>query len=173
MFTRRRRWTRPHVDHLRQAELFGQCSPKELRLIASFVTPIHCARGRVLLREGEIGRECFVVVRGHAVVERGGVMSGYVLDGAIVGEVELLGSARRAATVTAASDMDILVMSRREFAAIRALGIRSIAATLERAVAEHRTALEQAGSGTPPPFRMQQSSRREHAANGESLVDIP
>jgi CRP-like cAMP-binding protein len=173
MFTWRRRRNRPYVDHLRQNHLFQGCSTKELRLIASLMTPIYCGRGRVLLREDEIGRECFVVVRGHAVVERDGVMIGHVLDGAVVGELALLGNARRAATVTAASEMEILVMSRAEFGAIRALGIHSLDAALERAVAEHCTALERAGSRPPSASPQRDGSAKGHAANYESVVEIP
>jgi CRP-like cAMP-binding protein len=143
MLRRANRWNREYVDDLARTDLFRGCNRDELRLIASFVTPLRCARGRALTHEGDIGRECLVVVRGQAVVERDGVIIGHAVDGSVVGELALLGDSKREATVTAATEMDILVMSRAEFAAIRALGIRSVDTALECAAAEHRLALAQ------------------------------
>ena len=53
-----------------------------------------------------------------------------------------MGDVSRTATVTTATDADVLVMSRTEFAALRALGIRGLGQRLDAAAAEHRDALE-------------------------------
>jgi CRP-like cAMP-binding protein len=120
---RNKQANRKYVADLDQAELFSDCSHRELRAIASFCTPIDVAAGRVLTSQGARGRECFVVIQGHAVVERNGAIIGHVVNGSVIGEIALLGNGTRTATVTAATDMTLLVMSKTEFAAIRALGI--------------------------------------------------
>jgi CRP-like cAMP-binding protein len=123
--SRKARENRKYADRLQGAEFLAGCSRRELRAMASLCTPIDVPAGRVLTRQGEFGRECFVVLEGHAVVERDGLIVGFVVDGSVIGEMALLGDGIRTATVTAATDMTLLVMSRSEFAAMRALGIAS------------------------------------------------
>jgi CRP-like cAMP-binding protein len=111
---------------------------RELRLIASLVTEIQLHAGRVLVRQGTIGHECFLIVEGHAVVERDNTFVGHLGAGALFGEQALMNAAVRDSTVTAATDIHVLVMSRTEFASLRALGIRCIDERLEAAAAQHR-----------------------------------
>jgi CRP-like cAMP-binding protein len=141
---RNKRANRKYIDHLGSVEFFSECSQHELRAIASFCTPIDVRAGRVLTEQGAHGRECFVVMQGQAVVERNGVIVGHVVDGSIIGEIALLGDGVRTATVTAATDMTLLVLSRGEFGALRELGIASTAwQCLDGIVAERLAVLEQ------------------------------
>jgi CRP-like cAMP-binding protein len=138
----RRTENRRYVERLGRAELFSDCDVRELRAIASLCTPLDVRAGRVLTRQDSRGVQCFVVLEGHAVVERDGVIIAHVIDGSIIGELALMGDGIRTATVTAATDMKILVMSRTEFATLRALGIgRSVRPRLEQIAAERRVAL--------------------------------
>ncbi|MET1001257.1 MAG: cyclic nucleotide-binding domain-containing protein, partial [Acidimicrobiia bacterium] len=121
---RNQRRNRKYVEQLRAIAPFAECSTRELRLVASFMTPITRPAGTVLVQQGTRGRECFVIVAGQAVVERDGAIVGHAVAGSIVGELALMGEPRRTATVTAATDVEILVMSQTEFASIRGLGIR-------------------------------------------------
>ena len=85
-----------------------------------------------------IGRECFIVIHGQAVIERGHSIIGHAVDGSIIGECALMDPhGLRNATVTAATDMELLVMSRVEFRALRALGVESLERRLAAAADAH------------------------------------
>ena len=105
-----------HLVELAALDLFRGCSARELRVIDQLATVLDVPAGRVLCQKGEPGRECFVVLAGVAVVHED---SGYstVGPGSTVGELALLSpEGRRTASVTAATDMTVLVLSRSEFA---------------------------------------------------------
>jgi CRP-like cAMP-binding protein len=138
---RKNRANRKYTDGLGHVELFSDCSQRELRAIASLCTPIEVVSRRVLTEQDAYGRECFVVLQGQAVVERNGVIVGHVVDGSIIGEIALLGDGLRTATVTAATDMTLLVMSRSEFGALRGLGIATSAWQRLVRIAAERLAL--------------------------------
>ena len=100
---------------LRRLPVFARLSRRALGRARSLTTPVAFAPGRVLCREGDLGREAFVIVSGTATVTRGGETVAEVGAGDVVGEAALLGDGRRNATVTAASEVIALVMSVREF----------------------------------------------------------
>ena len=159
--SRNKRANRKYIDRLGRVEFFSECSQRELRVIASFCTPIEVRAGRVLTLQGADGRECFVVMQGHAVVERNGVIIGHVVDGSIIGEIALLGDGVRTATVTAATRMTLLVMSRSEFGALRGLGVaRHAWQRLDGIAGERLALLEQARAGSSAPREMARSSAR-------------
>jgi CRP-like cAMP-binding protein len=141
---RRNHHTRNFTDQLRGTTLFGDCSERELRLIASLLTEVWLTAGRVLTRQGHVGNECFIILSGHAVVEHNGALVGHAVAGSVVGELALMGEITRTATVTAATDLQVLVMSRTEFATLRGLGIHSIDSRLEAVAADHRAGLARA-----------------------------
>ncbi len=160
---RNKRANRKYIDRLGRVDFFSECSQRELRAIASFCTPLEVRAGRVLTEQGAEGRECFVVMQGHAVVEQNGVIVGQIVGGSIIGEIAMLGNGVRTATVTAATDMTLLVFSRAEFGALRELGIATTAwQRLDGIVAERCELLERvataAGTSThghmvPAPAR--------------------
>ena len=123
MGSTRRRENRRYIERLATAQLFAGCTPRELRAIASLCTPVNVRAGRVLTRQGSRGDQCFVVMSGRAVVERDGVVVGHIVAGSVIGELALISHSARTATVTAATDMELLVMSFSEFTALRALGV--------------------------------------------------
>ena len=92
--------------------------------------------GRVLMRQGEPGREAFVICDGQARVAIRGKKSVHLGPGACFGEMALLDTAPRSATVTAESDMRLLVLGSREFSTliddVPVIGRRVMAAVGER-----------------------------------------
>jgi CRP/FNR family cyclic AMP-dependent transcriptional regulator len=104
-------WT----ERLSQLALFRGCRKKDLRVIDSLTTPITLGVGTVLCREGAPGDECFVVLDGVATVTIAGTPVKTVGPGGFVGELALLDGGPRVATVTAATDMELLVLTRTEF----------------------------------------------------------
>ena len=105
----------PKIERLAEIGLFRPCTGRQLHEVAKLTTEIDAAQGAVLCKEGETGRECFVVGAGQATVTIAGDEVATIGPGAIFGELALLDGAPRVATVTAATDMRLVVMSRPEF----------------------------------------------------------
>lgn len=106
------------IELLAGVPLFEQCSRKELNRIASLVDEASIEAGRALTREGRVGRECFIVAAGKATVTRGQKMINSLGPGDFFGEMSLLDHQPRSATVTADTDMDLLVLDGRSFATL-------------------------------------------------------
>ena len=98
--------------------LFSPCAKHELRRIATLVDEVEALKGKTLVREGDQGAEFFVVVEGSATVTRRGRKVATVGPGSFFGELALLDQGPRTATVTAHTDMQLLVLSSRAFSAI-------------------------------------------------------
>jgi cAMP-dependent protein kinase regulator len=124
------------VERLSQVQLFSACNKRELSRIAALVDELEVPAGKVLIRQGDPGMEAFVIVDGTAKASIRGKGSTVLRPGACFGEMALLHSARRAATVTAESDMRLLVLSSRDFSAlidqVPAVARRLMAAMAER-----------------------------------------
>jgi CRP/FNR family cyclic AMP-dependent transcriptional regulator len=101
---------------LREVPLFAGCTAKELSRIARLTTQIALPAGSVLAKEGKPGFECFVIADGKAKVTLRGRKVAVLGPGDIVGEMALLDSGPRSATVVAEDDMKVYVLDPREFA---------------------------------------------------------
>jgi CRP/FNR family transcriptional regulator, cyclic AMP receptor protein len=133
---RRRLGGDPKVERLSQVQLFSACSKRELSRIAVLAEEIQVPAGRVLMRQGDPGREAFVIADGRAKVTIRGKRSAKLGPGECFGEMALLHSAPRTATVTAESDMRLFVLGSREFSSlierVPVVGRRVLAALAER-----------------------------------------
>jgi len=107
-----------HLDHLASVPLFSACSKKELQAVAKASDEVHLTAGRILCEQDSIGREAFVIVDGKADVHRNGRKVATLGPGDCVGELALLDHGPRTATVTAATDLSVLVLGVREFAGL-------------------------------------------------------
>jgi len=106
------------LNHLAQVPMFAHCSKKELQQVAQATMEVSAPDGRVLVREGEPGHECFIIIEGHARVERNGAVVATLGPDDVVGEWAPLTGGPRTATVTAEGPLDVLVIGQREFAAL-------------------------------------------------------
>ena len=131
-----RRRADPKVKRLSQVQLFAACSKRDLSRIAFLAEEIEVPAGRVLTRQGDPGREAFVISEGQAKATIRGKGSAKLGPGECFGEMALLHSAPRSATVTAESDMRLLVLGSREFSTliedVPVIGRRVLAAVAER-----------------------------------------
>jgi CRP-like cAMP-binding protein len=98
--------------------MFAGCSKRDLRRIASLADEVDVAEGAVLTRQGDTGRECFVIVDGRARAVIRGRRSVAMGPGSIVGEISLLDEGPRSATVTAETDMRLLVLTSSGFSTL-------------------------------------------------------
>ena len=69
----------------------------------------------MLCREGQVGREFFVIVDGTAEVTKGGKRLATRSGGDFVGEIALLTTKKRTATVTATTPLRCFVLTQAEF----------------------------------------------------------
>jgi CRP/FNR family cyclic AMP-dependent transcriptional regulator len=104
-----------YLEHLATIPLFSSCNRRELGKIAKATDELTVGAGKVLTEEGSVGREAFVIVSGEVAVEIGGVEVARLGPGDHFGELALLDGGPRTATVTAATDVDLLVISQRSF----------------------------------------------------------
>jgi len=103
------------VAALRQAPLFESLSKAELVRLARMTEDVEVCAGKVLCREGEIGREFFVIVDGEAVVTRRGKRLVTQRAGDFFGEIALLENIPRTATVTASTPLRFFVLTGQSF----------------------------------------------------------
>ena len=114
MFTR----TDPRSEQLRALPLFSACSNRELDAVAKLADETHIRAGAILTREGSPGHECFVLLDGRADVRIGRKLVARIGPGEIVGEMALLESEPRTATVVTTTPVRALVMTRPNFTAV-------------------------------------------------------
>jgi len=107
-----------YLDHLASVSLFSACSQNELVAVARASDEVDLPEGRVLCEQGEIGREAFVILDGTAEVRRNGKKVATLTSGACFGELALLDNGPRTATVVATTELKVLVIGAREFAAL-------------------------------------------------------
>jgi CRP-like cAMP-binding protein len=105
------------IDHLRNVPLFSRCTGRELRIVARHAEAIHLPAGSVLFEEGDTGDAFYVVLDGTAEVRRGkaGRRLNSVGVGGWFGELALLDTAPRSASVVATSELEVAVLGARIF----------------------------------------------------------
>jgi CRP/FNR family transcriptional regulator, cyclic AMP receptor protein len=106
------------IHDLRSVPLFADCSDRQLAEIARLTDELWFEPGEVLVREGRIGHECFVLAEGEAVVSISGEPIAWVGPGDIVGEMAIVSLEPRVATVTCASRVRVYVMTSQAFTAV-------------------------------------------------------
>lgn len=109
------RRTRDRVAYLRAVPVFSALDDDELALVDRLAEKLDVPAGHVLMTEGEVGREFYVLLDGTADVVRGTATVATLGPGDHVGELALLDPQPRNATVTMTSDGEVLAVTQREF----------------------------------------------------------
>ena len=159
LFHRRRPDER--VEALRSVKLFRDCDDRVLGDIAGLICESHFAVGEVLCREGQIGRQAFVILDGEAAVEISGTLVGTLGPGELVGEMALIDRGPRAATVTALSPMSVLPLSVLEFGTLLDAGgapVRELLIQLTRRLRELERASFATGQLAVDPCKLSSDS---------------
>jgi len=103
------------ADLIKGVPLFASAGRQELAEIASIADEIDLPEGKVLIREGDAGREFFVLIDGTAEVSRGGKKVASIGPGDFFGEIALIAKTPRNATITTTSPVRALVITDRAF----------------------------------------------------------
>jgi CRP-like cAMP-binding protein len=106
------------VDLIARVPLFAGLSKSELGQIASIADEIDLPADKVLIREGERGREFFVLLEGEAEVTRKGKKLATRGAGEFFGEIALVSRLPRTATVKTRKPVRALVLRDIEFRAL-------------------------------------------------------
>jgi CRP-like cAMP-binding protein len=103
------------VEALKRVPLFEGLSKKELTEIANASEDIERPAGTVLIKEGGLAREFFVLIDGTVEITKGrrSVATRSAPD--FVGEIGLVAHAPRSATVTAKTQIRCFILTSREF----------------------------------------------------------
>jgi CRP-like cAMP-binding protein len=101
-------------EALAGVEFFQGLTDRELTDIAQLAEERAFATGDELCHESDFGRLVFVVLEGEADVTKGGESVGTARPGDVVGELAMLGSGHRTATLTASTPMTVLVLEPEE-----------------------------------------------------------
>src|SRR5215213_760287 len=103
------------LELLKRVPLLEGLGRREIEEVGRLAEEIDVPAGRVLMREGDNGREFFVLVRGAVGIEREGQRLRTIENGDFFGEIALLAEGPRTATATTESDSKLLVLGHREF----------------------------------------------------------
>jgi CRP-like cAMP-binding protein len=137
------------VERLKAVEPLRDCTEAQLVEVARLAERIQVGAGEVLAREGRIGREFFLILSGTVAVTQKGRRVNTLGPGDFFGELAALNPGPRNATVTALSDLDVLIIGPREFAAMahipgfRDALFKSMAGRLRTMDARHAAALDE------------------------------
>jgi CRP-like cAMP-binding protein len=104
------------VDLIKRVPLFSKLSRSKLNEVASIADEIDLPKGKELTREGERGREFFVLIEGEADVRKSGRRVNTLGPGDFLGEISLITKVPRTATVTTNAPTRALVITDRAFA---------------------------------------------------------
>jgi CRP-like cAMP-binding protein len=114
------------IARLQSVPWFGACTDEQLAEVARLAERLQIDQGEVILREGRLGRELFVILEGSVVVTRAGRVVNEHGTGDYFGELAAIGGEPRSATVTATTDLDVLIVGPREFDAMMDIpGVRN------------------------------------------------
>ncbi len=101
------------VDLLQLVDQFGNCTQEQLSEVARLAECVQVGEGEALTREGRIGREFFLILSGSAGVTQRGRRVNTLGPGDFFGELAAMNPGPRNATVTALSDLDVLIIGPR------------------------------------------------------------
>ena len=116
----RRSAPRARLEKLRTLPLFSGCSDKDLAQVDGLVDDYSVTKGTVLAEQGTPARQAFIILDGRADVTIDGKTIAHLGIGDTFGEMALLSKPveLRSATVTAVTEMELLVLEPRGFSSL-------------------------------------------------------
>jgi CRP-like cAMP-binding protein len=106
---------RESIEHLRAVPLLSGATAAELRAVLGLGERITASAGQVVLEQGQVGREAFLVLTGTLRVRRNTRTLARIGPGAMVGTLALLDHGPRTATVCCDTECTLVVFAQRQF----------------------------------------------------------
>jgi len=103
---------------LAQVPLYNDLSKKQLQQVSLLATRIDAGAGKVLTREGEVGKEFILILEGEVEIRRGDDVIATRGAGDHIVEIALIEHQPRTATVVATTPVVLDVIGQREFATL-------------------------------------------------------
>ncbi len=128
----------PDTDLLRGIAMFAPLASSSVEGLARASERRRLGPGEVVVTEGEPAHEFFVIVAGEVEVTHDGAVLRREGPGEVFGEIGLLRNVPRTATVTAVTDVELLVLGRKPF-------LETVSGTLESARAAEDLAWKRLG----------------------------
>lgn len=104
----------PDID-LSTISFFSGFDRDALDKIAAMGETVEAERGAVIMEQGEVGREAFVVVDGEVQIIVNGHVVGTAGRGSLLGEMALLDLRPRSATLVALTDVELISYASKQF----------------------------------------------------------
>lgn len=105
----------PRVRHLQRVPLFSGFTEAELGRVAELSKIVEVPAGTVVTQMGEPGDSFFIIIDGAVVVRTPAGTGSQLQPGDFFGEMSLLDGEPRSATITAATDLRLLIVDRVHF----------------------------------------------------------
>ena len=101
------------IERFRSVPIFSACSNAELAEVDRVADEVHVEAGRTIMTQGDLGQELAVVIEGQVEVVKDGTPIATLGPGSYFGEIALLDSLTRTASVIAVTDVVLEVIDRR------------------------------------------------------------
>jgi CRP-like cAMP-binding protein len=123
------------AHRLEDVPLFSKLSHKQRKAVSQHADEVSLGAGAHIIDEGHLAYELFVIESGTADVSEGGNIVAQVGPGDVVGEIGVLKTHKRTASVVATSPVEVIVIYGPELTAMKET-VPEVFAELERLVTE-------------------------------------
>jgi CRP/FNR family transcriptional regulator, cyclic AMP receptor protein len=103
------------LELLKRTPLLAGLGRRDIEEVGRLVDEVDLRAGHVLMREGDIGREFFVIIDGQVRIEKGGAMVRMMGPGEWLGDIALITEGPRTATATTETPSRLLVLNHGAF----------------------------------------------------------
>jgi CRP-like cAMP-binding protein len=107
-----------HEGFLSRVPIFAHCSADEIAAVASVAQESFFPPGQIIVTQGTPGQAFYMIITGRVEILRDGVSLGAFGPGDFFGEMSLLDSAPRSATIRALDQTSCLMLSSWDFRAL-------------------------------------------------------
>ena len=104
-----------HDEFLARVPIFEHCTAEEIRSISAVAQEHTYAPGQIIVTQGTPGQAFYLILSGRVGIERDGNVLGAFGPGDFFGEMSLLDSAPRSATIRAIEETRCLMLSSWDF----------------------------------------------------------
>lgn len=103
------------LQRIRNLPIFAACNVQELEEIDRLADEVTIEAGRTIMTQGELGQEFALIISGDADIVKDGEVVATLGPGDYFGEIALLDSIARTASVVARTEVHLEVIDRRGF----------------------------------------------------------